>query len=208
MKTSQREYSLATVGKAAILLLLAAILLLSVSAVYGDQQAQLSKQPSRDAYVASGRPERILLQFALAEVPAGSQIQSAKLKLYLAGTTPGDAPMNVVARRIGNNWSESVTWNDLVTINVVATPAVATQVGTEFRWYEWDLKPILQDWANNRPGGGAFSLLLQGNEASGQHEGIAVRNLETVRCWTSTSPHRLQVLLHPLPLTHQLQFLD
>jgi hypothetical protein len=39
--------------------------------------------------------ERILLQFALSEIPQGSLINSAVLRLTLGGTNAGDSPLPV-----------------------------------------------------------------------------------------------------------------
>lgn len=194
MNTKWHTHAMATAGKAVLCLILISVFLLSVSKVYSDQRTSLSPQPSQDAFVASGRPnqswpqlrslwtgydqvggyakERILLQFALSQIPAGSQIHSAKLRLYLSSTTPGDVQMSVLARKISNNWNENVTWNDLGNLTVSETPAAVTEVGTVFDWYEWNLQDILQDWSDNRPSDGRFSLMLTGNETTGQHERV------------------------------------
>lgn len=196
MPSLKRSSGTRLAASAAVGVLLAALALLTASALtlaQGDR-AQLSLLPSMDAYVASGRPDqswpsaqtlwlghdqsagygnqRVLLKFALAGIPAGSQIQAATLRLYVSGTTPGDAPMAVQARRMSNAWSEAVTWNQYAGLWVDNNPSATTQVNAASGWREWNVTAIVQEWRADPQGGADLSFLLTGYEAGGQHERV------------------------------------
>lgn len=124
--------------------------------------------PNADAYIASGRPnsnfgaatglflgynladgygaERVLVRFdGVGTIPAGSIINSARLRLYLGNSNPpGDVPMNTVLRRLASSWSESgVTWNTQPTWGGIRA---STDVGSATGWYEWDITSLVEDW--------------------------------------------------------------
>ncbi|MCB0199433.1 MAG: DUF11 domain-containing protein [Anaerolineae bacterium] len=185
------------------LFILAMLACLSIVVVTGtfavdssaQHQNQVAKLPTKDGYVASGRPnqswpnlhtlwtghdqsagygtEYILLQFALTDVAPNSSIQSAKLKLFMNGTTPNDVPMTITARLVtDNDWQEDITWSQFQNLQVSVSPSATAPVGLQSGPYEWDVTEILQEWANNRPITGLFSLVLQSNATSGQHERV------------------------------------
>lgn len=153
----------------------------------------ISKPPTIDSFVASGKPdsnqalssglwvgynndqgyqiERTLLKYEISktELPSGSKIQSAVLSLYLAAVTTNDAPMNISVSQIPNNWSEDITWNQHTQLNPFGPTATANAT-TQFGWYQWNITSIVQAW-NNTPNREQFlSLILKGNENVGQHE--------------------------------------
>lgn len=148
--------------------------------------------PEADTYVASGaatqnfgsrttlwvghdqaggyRIERSLLGFASTALPPrGSAITSAKLWLYLGGTTAGDTAMAIQAHRVLADWDQTTTtWQIQPAFDL--TPCASTSVpSSTLRWYSWDVKDALQTWSNIRDTSN-FSLLLQSDVTSGQHE--------------------------------------
>lgn len=163
-------------------------------AITADLSATVVKQPVADTYVASGHSkesfhgekavwagynkdgyqvERTLFKFDLAEIPAGSTIQSAVIFLYLGGTTPNDTPMDVVISRIVNdqgspNWlnepTEALTWERHLLLQPIDVNATTNPVRTAFIEYQWNLQKLVQDWANSNPRTTYLGLLLQGNE--------------------------------------------
>lgn len=161
---------------------------LGVAIVLGSS---LSQKPSANTFVSSGHPDtswtkprglwvgydqangyqirRSLLKFDLSRsvIPSGSRIEQAILHLYMAGTTPSDAPMDVQIYRVSGAWSEPITWNNQPGVDVVAIGA--TSVGTAFGWYQWNLTDALQEWANHGEAD-SFSVMMRGNEIPGQHE--------------------------------------
>lgn len=147
--------------------------------------------PVADTYIASGQPnrnwaedprlwvgysqspnnkiERSLLKFDLASVPQGSRIDSAILSLKLEVITPNDPDMAVKVSRLLGDFNENVSWDGAQSISIDPSQAATTQVGTDFRRYTWDIKQITQDWSDRRDTP-ALGVILQGNEAAGQHE--------------------------------------
>lgn len=131
-------------------------------------QTVIEFAPSADAYVASRFPnqnfgtatglflgynlvdnfgaERVLLRFdTLNLIPAGSVINSARLRLYLGNSNPpGDPPMGTVLRRLASSWTETgVTWNTEPTWGGIRA---STSVGSSPGWYEWDITDLVEDW--------------------------------------------------------------
>lgn len=171
-------------------LVMSALMALPRSTSLAETTANLVKLPSKDIYVASGQPnqiqpndralwvglnrsnqgeERILLQFALSEIPQGSLIESAVLRMTLGGTNPGDPPLPVQVARVTNDvWTESITWNQHLALPIDESNAAVTQVGTASVAYDWDVKALLQTWSNQHTGD-ALSLRLRANTTSGQH---------------------------------------
>ncbi len=123
-------------------------------------------------WVGHGRPggdltNRALLGFAPG-LPAGSRITSAQLRLYLAGTVPGDAPLAVQAHRVRSDWNEALTWADHLGLTVDSAPAASVNVPATLGWYTWDVTGALQAWSDSRDTRD-FSLLLGSDVSSGQH---------------------------------------
>jgi len=159
--------------------------------------AQSTTQPPlADTYVVSGKPEqsqpadlrvvwvgynqaaaygaeRALFQFDLATLPVGSTVVSAQLALYLARAEPAtDAPMVITVNRLLGAWTETITWNQQA--NLIRSPAqaVVTTVGTQAGWYQWEIGPLLQSWIDDPARAPILSLLLSGDETSGQRERV------------------------------------
>ncbi|HEX9115494.1 MAG TPA: DNRLRE domain-containing protein, partial [Anaerolineae bacterium] len=70
--------------------------------------------------------ERSLLRFDVSAIPAGSQINSAAIRLFLGGTTTNDAPMAVAVHRVRSDWPETITWNGSLGLTVDPLPAATT----------------------------------------------------------------------------------
>lgn len=147
--------------------------------------------PVADTFVASGRPnqnfaldrrlwigydqpggyqvERSLLAFATSAIPTGSRIQSARLHLYLESKTTGDAPLSIGVHRVQSLWNETMTWQGHLGLVVDAAATTSVSVPATNGWYIWDVTTALQTWSNLRDTRD-FSLILQSDATSGQHE--------------------------------------
>ncbi len=168
---------------------------------------QTKLTPETDTYVASGRPttnfaldeaiwvgynqtggyqaERSLLRFNPTIVPAGNKIISARLWLYLSGTTRNDTPLTIQAYRVRSPWAESITWNQHLALTVDGSPAASTSVPAVLGWYAWDVTAALQAWSDQRDTAD-FSLLLRSNVTSGQHErGFWSKDCSPADCGTN-----------------------
>jgi len=173
------------------ILLGALILLLAGTGVPEARADEFGFAPTLDTYVAEGRPanqfatdralwigydqaggyldERSLLGFDLSTIPPGSQITSAALRMYLAGTTTGDDPITVQAHRVRTTWTETITWQEHLGLDVDPTPAASTSVPAALGWIEWDVKTALQVWSDTRTTND-FSLILKSDITSGTHK--------------------------------------
>jgi hypothetical protein len=146
--------------------------------------------PVADAYIASERPnqnfgadslylgfnnigdrfgaQRILIRFDVgANVPDGATVNSARLRLRVAfSSPPNDATMNTVLRRVASNWSESgVTWN----LEPAWTGVDASAgVGSALDWYEWDVTDITAGWVDGSYPN--YGMLIIGDEQVQQRE--------------------------------------
>ena len=147
--------------------------------------------PAVDTYVVSGQPqlnfagqrllrvghdltrgyqqERSLIGFSTSAIPPGSRVSSATLRLHLAGTTTGDAPITVSAHRVRSDWGETITWQEHLGLNVDSVASASVSVPASLGEYVWDVTAALQVWSNVRDTSN-FSLLLRSDVTSGQHE--------------------------------------
>ena len=167
----------------------------------GQVQAEeiiVTKKPAADTTVYSGKPtysnqsstaiwvghtnwkyddgavykaERSLLKFDLSDLPRGSQIKSANLNLYSGWATPNDTPMSITPRLILGSWSEDITWNQAVNLQLDSsqdrsTIGVPSETG---KWYTWNITNITQKWSDSERAN-SFGLILTSNDESGQHE--------------------------------------
>lgn len=158
--------------------------------VFASTQNDLQVVPLEDTFVASGSPailgsnksvwigsfpgnfgfQRILLKFDLSQIPVNSTISSANLSLFLNGTIVNDAPMNVRAHIISNNWSEATTtWTNYPSDPI--DPAFAdNQVTSVLGWQQLNLQPLVQAWANRPNRESQLSILLIGYEGNERRE--------------------------------------
>ncbi len=113
-----------------------------------------------------GKIVRSLVQFDLAGIPSGTQIDSAYLELYLV--TAWDYPdrsRTITTYRIKSGWSEmSVTWN--------TKPSYGESYGTasvthgEWKWYSFDVTDLVRAWVNGTKSN--HGIMVRGPEHSGQ----------------------------------------
>ncbi|MBV7338236.1 DNRLRE domain-containing protein, partial [Chloroflexi bacterium TSY] len=146
--------------------------------------------PVADTYVVSGDPNqarpdiagiwvgydtdalksrRSLLKFDLSEIPKGSRIDTATLSLFMADTTPNDAPMTVTAYPLKGDFNEAFTWNQHLALGIDTTQSASTQVTTESTWFTWQLKELVQVWLDDSNRTVHFGLRLDGNENPAPH---------------------------------------
>ena len=104
---------------------------------------------------ASSDTTRSLLQFDTGTIPAGAKILAATLSLEHQSGSGSAQPVSV--HRITNSWQEnSVTWNwrqtgwnwDTGGADFDTKAVTTTTVGPLNQRYEWDIKPLVQDWVD------------------------------------------------------------
>jgi hypothetical protein len=151
-----------------------------------------------DAYIASSQPnnnfggddglfvgynntygaERSLLWFDVAgEIPAGANVNSATLELYLSYARPeDDEPMPILVRHMATSWTEgSVTWN---TEPVWGDVWDTTDVGNDsFAAYTWDVTDLVNAWLDGSIDNNGVEL--EGDEAQANPEERAFYSRET-----------------------------
>lgn len=112
-----------------------------------------------------GKTVRSLVQFDLAGIPAGTQIASASLKLYLIESW--DYPnryRTITAYRVGSGWAEmAVTWHN--------KPSCQEAYGSNsvkedaWGWYDFNVTALVQAWVNgSQPN---YGIMVRGPEHSG-----------------------------------------
>ena len=106
---------------------------------------------------------RIMLQYdVLKYIPAGSVVNSAKLRIHLSGVTPiGDEGMGFEARHLTSGWSEhSVTWNQHQPSwgSAIGTAYASSQLG----WHEADVTKLVREWVDGSRNN--FGFILIGDE--------------------------------------------
>ena len=101
-------------------------------------------------------PNRGIVEFTgLSAIPAKSTINSAKLVLWKAdGNKPKD---NFGIYRVTASWQEmAVTWTNQPAHN---STAYAKTFVLGARWYEWDVKTLVQEWVNRTYPNYGFKLI-------------------------------------------------
>jgi hypothetical protein len=157
---------------------------------HADYIGPLTLPAEADTFVASGKPddahgkatglwvgrvpdygvERAYLRFDVA-TPPGTEIRSARLRLYLGGASTGDPPMTVRVQRITQDWEEAVlTWTHQENWDAVGSMARNDDVRTDLGWYEWDVSELLKEWIADDKAGDAISFRVTGDEEEGEHE--------------------------------------
>ncbi|MEA3338104.1 MAG: DNRLRE domain-containing protein [Chloroflexota bacterium] len=114
----------------------------------------------------NGEIARGLVKFDLSSFPNRADIQNGTLRIYYKGHWEfPDWVDTITAFQAQGNWQEmSVTWNN--------KPGFGNSYGSvdvvadgNWRWYELDVKSLVQDWVNGTyPNEG---IVLRGEEASG-----------------------------------------
>jgi hypothetical protein len=117
-----------------------------------------------DADFDLGR-HRGLVRFNLAEIPDGSHISRARLKLYCWLASSGDGNMNITAHRISGYWTEmGATWNNTAHKCAEAYDTVTVPDGWEGlgEYYYWDITELVQAWVNGTYSN--YGVMLKGYE--------------------------------------------
>ena len=84
------------------------------------------------------------IKFSLSDIPSGSIITSAELKLY-AYLISGD-PQNVNVYELASSWNENtVTWNNRPT-SYYTNPVSTQYIDDEDDYYVWDVTQHVDDW--------------------------------------------------------------
>lgn len=112
---------------------------------------------------------RILLLFDFPDgIPAGAEINSATIQLYLSSAT-GETSMNTIARFLQSPWDEQqVTWNSHEP-NWGGVSAAAN-VDSSPGWSTWDVTGLASEWLNGiTPNDG---VILIGDEIPSEHQRI------------------------------------
>jgi hypothetical protein len=120
-----------------------------------------------DDYLSpDGKIVRSLVQFDLASIPAGTQIASASLKLYLIESWDyPDRSRTITTYRIKSGWSEmSVTWNSKPSYGEAYGAASVTH--GDWRWYSFDVTDLVRAWVNGTKAN--YGIMVRGPEHSGQ----------------------------------------
>ncbi|MDA2918193.1 DNRLRE domain-containing protein [Desulfobacterota bacterium AH_259_B03_O07] len=140
---------------------LLAVLIFAIAFPLFAEADVLQLYPEKDTYIDSkkknnsygnsdelsvkdgGRNTReTLLQFNLSQIPEGTEIVSAKLKLY-AKSKKGNNNATLLYTVLGN-WNESTTWNNKPTRSSIYEDSVT--ITTTAQYYEWDLTVLVLDW--------------------------------------------------------------
>lgn len=177
-----------------------------------------------DAYIASNQPdnnfgsegglfvgyndtygaERSLLWFDVAgELPAGANVSSATLELYLSYARPmNDEPMPILVRDLETSWSAGlVTWHTEPDWgDVWDTTAVGSQ---NMAAYTWDITGLVIDWLEGNIDNNGVELA--GNESPEDAKERAFYASETKtnlypRLLVSYDTTQPEVRVDPLPL--------
>ncbi len=126
-----------------------------------------------DSYIASARPdqnfgsdslylgysqlgdgfgaERFVVRFDIAaNIPANATINSARLRLRLAFSSPtDDTAMPAILRRLASHWNEAtVTWNREPSWTDIDD---RTSVGSALDWYAWEVRDQVAGWVTGTP---------------------------------------------------------
>ena len=109
---------------------------------------------------------RGLIKFDLSSVPNGATIQNATLRIYYMGHWEfPNWVVTITAYRAQGAWQEmAVTWNNKPGFGN-SYGSVDVVADSNWRWYELDVKNLVQNWVN-----GSFTndgIMLRGEEASG-----------------------------------------
>ena len=145
--------------------------------------------------------QRGLLQFDLSTIDAEKTIESAELLLYSVGTTTNDQPRSISVCPVLDTWDATITWNrgSGLTCDSSSRPTPRTVDASTLITHTWDISSFVRQWiSDTTTDNSKFSLLVQGEEAPGEHErGFA--SSECVRSNCIGHSPRLMVTLRAAP---------
>ena len=114
----------------------------------------------------NGIEEEGLLQFSLAQIPSGANIDSARIRLYGYAIINSSAIPEVCLSKLTSTWNESIVKWDTKPANALISCTDFIHEGSR-AWYEWDVTSVVQGWINGNPNYG-FGLSITGNDTSGE----------------------------------------
>ncbi|UCH78669.1 MAG: DNRLRE domain-containing protein [Candidatus Coatesbacteria bacterium] len=111
----------------------------------------------------TGRTVRGIVEFTgISTIPANSTVNSAKLELWKQYTNNPNDQFGIY--RVTASWQEMVvTWANQPAHNSTAYVKTLVQGG---KWYEWDVKTLVQEWVNRTYPNYGFKL-IRDNESGG-----------------------------------------
>ncbi len=111
-----------------------------------------------------GIEEEILIQFPLSQIPANSEILSAKLMLYGYGTSNYVRDPTFKIKEINSSWDESTVSWDSKPLYGNEVSRITLPFGTS--WHEWTITSLVQEWVNGKSNYGV-AILCTSNEDQG-----------------------------------------
>jgi hypothetical protein len=114
----------------------------------------------------SGSFSYIMLKFPENDIPLGAQILEARLILYTTPNVPN--PGDIALFRIKRAWDKTITWTEVDQPDFFYdTDGTYLFVGNPDDRYEWEIRKVVQNWANGAPNNG---ILLEGFNTGDQAE--------------------------------------
>lgn len=112
-----------------------------------------------------------------------AQITSALLQLNLEETRGNTNQVLINANRTRGAWSESITWNQHLTVTVEMTHTASIPVGMSKGVYTWDVSNMFQDWITSGDSATPIGFRLTGSEETGNSlRGFWSRNCPDSEC--------------------------
>jgi hypothetical protein len=139
-------------------------------------------------WITTPKPSRGLLQFGLGVVPAGSDVLSASVRVWVS--TRGSASLlPIEVRPLVNRWTNAATWNDYDTFSPwvaaggdVGSPVTSGSIAGQGQYYRFDVTGLAREWvAGVRPN---FGLVLK----RAVEGGVVQSDAASVRSTEGTSP--------------------
>jgi hypothetical protein len=119
-----------------------------------------------DSLVPPGQIARGLVRFDLSTLPAGVDIQSARLRLYYMGYW--DFPEyvdTITVYKAESEWTETaVNWTNQPNYTA-PTGSIVIPANNDWQWYEVDVTGLVRNWISG--GTANHGFLLRGAETSG-----------------------------------------
>ncbi len=112
-----------------------------------------------------------------------AQITSVLLQLNLEKTQGNTNQMLINAYRTQGAWSESITWDQHLTVTVEMTHTASIPVGISKGVYTWDVSNMFQDWITSGDSTTPIGFRLTGSEETGNSlRGFWSRNCPDSEC--------------------------
>ncbi len=121
-----------------------------------------------DSLDPDGKIVRSVVKFNLSSVPAGANVQSAKLRIYYVGYWDyANVYDSIRAYQATGDWSESsVNWNNKPNAGQ-GYGSINVASNSNWAWFELDVKDLVQNWLNGSMTN--YGIVLRGQEESGSN---------------------------------------